>query len=54
MNTQDEAQEAMSDYRLGKNGFEKAPGWQSVDVRNARNLPQPRNTILQQALSEVK
>lgn len=29
MNTQAEIMEAMRDYQLGRNGFEKAPGWYS-------------------------
>lgn len=29
MNTQTEIQEAFDDFRNGKNGFEKAPGWES-------------------------
>lgn len=29
MNSQKEIQEAFDDYRNGKNGFEKAPGWES-------------------------
>ena len=38
MNTQEEIMQAMSDYHRGKNGFEKAPGWESVDVKNERKL----------------
>ena len=30
MNTNEQIQEAISDYRKGKNGFEKAPGWKSA------------------------
>lgn len=29
MNTYDEIGEAISDYSMGVNGFEKAPGWKS-------------------------
>ena len=29
MNTADQIRQAIEDYSLGKNGFERAPGWQS-------------------------
>lgn len=30
MNTEEEIKETFKDYRLGKNGFEKAPTWSST------------------------
>ena len=29
MNTHDEISQAIMDYSMGQNGFEKAPGWKS-------------------------
>ena len=29
MNTADQIRQAIEDYSFGRNGFERAPGWQS-------------------------
>jgi redox-sensitive bicupin YhaK (pirin superfamily) len=36
LNTQAQAREAIMDYQLGRNGFEKAPGWQSTNGKAFR------------------
>ena len=38
MNTEAEIREAISDYRLGKNGFENARTWNSFIVRKDESV----------------
>ena len=41
MNTKQQIEEAIQDYRKGKNGFENAPKWQSsVYAQNSNGVEQ--------------
>jgi redox-sensitive bicupin YhaK (pirin superfamily) len=43
LNSQDELQRAVDDFRAGRNGFEKAPTWRS-EIRNLKHSKRSAST----------